>query len=211
MAITISGGKKVTKPGEPVTVTLGATATAGSKTYANALAIEFTGTECHVVQTVTRTMRQGGKVVLSFTVPWDTAAGTMGDPTMDASDFSDPAAPTWLVDSTSPVNPYYDFGYPAAMVGGKYLMIDAPTMAGGKYDLPGCRDVTTFEACAYCLSDKAVIAIVRWGLVRRYYQVAVPWASILDGSAWIDSLAKGRKILTSQGYNADLYLPSRSI
>lgn len=55
------------------------------------------------------------------------------------------------------------------MAGHQYIMIDAPTMSGGKFDLPSCHDVTTFDAYDFCLSDKDIIAIVHWKLVRHYY------------------------------------------
>jgi hypothetical protein len=93
------------------------------------------------------------------------------------------------------------------MTGHQYIMIDAPSMSGGKFDLPSCHDVTTFDAYDFCISDKDIIAIVHWKLVRHYYQQATPSASLLDGSAWWDRLYLGRKVLTKQGYSADLYLP----
>ena len=79
-------------------------------------------------------------------------------------------------------------GYAGEMTGTQYIMIDAPTMSGGKFDLPSCRDVTSFDAYSFCLSDKDVVSIVHWTLVRHYYQQATPTASILQGSAWWDRL-----------------------
>ena len=71
-------------------------------------------------------------------------------------------------------------------------------MSGGKFDLPGSHDLTSFDAYSFCLSDKDIIAIVHWTLVRHYYKQATPTASILDGSAWWDRLYLGRKVLTKK-------------
>jgi hypothetical protein len=147
MAITISGGRKVTKAGDPVTVTIGATANVGRRQYSNSIAIQFTGTECHVIQTFIRTKVVNGKAV-SEVIGVDRGG-------LNTFDFSDPATPDWSVDTTSAAVPYYDFGHAGEMVGINYIMVDSPTMSGGKFDLPGSNDVTTFDAYSYCLSDKA--------------------------------------------------------
>jgi hypothetical protein len=201
MSITISGGRKVTKSGDPVTVTLGATADVGDGVkHKNSIAIQFTGTECHVIQIFMRTKVVGGK----------DSAETIGVDSggLNTFKFSDDAAPDWLVDTTSAAVPYYDFGYAGEMNGNQYIMIDAPTMSRGKFDLPGSHDLTTFDAYAFCLSDKDVVSIVHWSLVRHYYQLATPSASILEGSAWFDRLYLGRRVLSKQGYKADVYLPT---
>jgi hypothetical protein len=200
MSITINGGKNATKSGDPVTVTLGATADVGDGVkHRNSIAIQFSGTECHVIQIFMRTKVVSGKD--------DTETIGVDAGGFNTYKFSTDAAPDWLVDTTSSASPYYDFGYAGQMTGHQYIMIDAPTMSGGKFDLPNCHDVTTFEAYDFCLSDKDIIAIVHWKLVRHYYQQAMPSANLLDGSAWWDRLYLGRKVLTKQGYSADLYLP----
>jgi hypothetical protein len=203
MAITITGGKKITKAGDPVTVTLGAVADVAGRKYKNAIGIQFSGTECHVIQIFMRTKVVNGK---SST---DTIGVDAGG--FNTYKFSTDAAPDWLVDTTSAASPYYDFGYAGEMVGKNYIMVDAPSMAGGKFDLPGKNDVTTFDAYSFCISDKDVIAVVHWNMTRHYWQLAVPTASLLHGQSWFDRLYLGRRTLTKEGYSADLYLPTACI
>jgi len=205
MAITISGGKKITKASDAVTVTLDTTAdVGGGLKYKHSIAIQFTGTECHVIQIFMRTK------VVSGTDSTETIGVDSGG--FNTFKFSDDASPDWLVDTTSAGSPYYDFGYAGGMVGTNYTMIDAPTMAGGKFDLPGCNDFESFDAYDFCISDKAIIAIVHWKLLRRYYQLSTPTASIISNNTeWLNRLDLGRKTLTKQGFSADLYLPNASI
>src|SRR5262249_45818735 len=104
MAITISGGKKATKPSDPVTVTLGATADVGDGVkHRNSIAIQFSGTECHVIQIFMRTKVVGGKD--------DTETIGVDAGGFNTFKFSTEADPDWLVDTTSAASPYYDFGY----------------------------------------------------------------------------------------------------
>jgi hypothetical protein len=204
MDITISGGKKATKASDPVTVTIGTTADLGrGQKYPNAIAIQFTGTECHVIQIFMRTKVVSGKAVT------DTIGRDSGG--FNTFKFSEVSAPDWLVDTTSASSPYYDFGYAGKMVGKDYIMVDAPTMVGGKYDLPGRNDVTTFDAYCFCISDKNVIAVVHWNMTRHYWQVAVPSANLVTGQAWFDRFDLGRRTLSKEGYGADLYLPNACI
>ena len=71
--------------------------------------------------------------------------------------------------------------------------------------------VTTFDAFAFCLSDKEIIAVVKWDLAKNHDGVVTPSASLIQDSAWWDSLNLGRTVLTKKGYNADLYLPMACI
>lgn len=207
MTITFTGGKKATKSSDPVTVTIGATATIGvgrsSRTYKNSIVIQFTGTECHVIQIFMRTKIVDGK---SSTDSIGRDAGGF-----NTFKFSETTAPDWLVDTTSAASPYYDFGYAGEQSGKNYTMFDSPSMTGGKFDLPGKNDVTSFDAYSFCISDKNVIAIVHWNMTRHYWQVAVPTASIVKGQDWFDRHKLGRKTLTKQGYSAELYLPNACI
>jgi hypothetical protein len=203
MAISIDGGKKITSARDPVTVTVGTTATVGDRNYPDAIGIEFTGTECHVIQIFIRTKIVDGK---ASTQSYGKDAGGL-----NTLEFTDTTSPDWQVDTTSAAVPYYDFGYAGEMTGARFLMVDAPRMAGAKYDLPGANDVTTFDAYAFCLSDKDIIGIVKWDLVKDHAGVVAPSASLLEGSTWWDCLYLGRKVLTRKGYNADLYLPTACI
>jgi hypothetical protein len=203
MSLSISGGKKLTSASDPVTVTVSTTATVDTRTYTDAIAIEFTGTECHVIQIFRRKKIVDGKV---STQSYGRDAGGL-----NTLEFTDDTSPNWQVDTTSATVPYYDFGYAGGMTGDKFLMIDAPRMSGAKYNLPGANDVTTFDAYSFCLSDKDMIAIVKWDLVKNHAGVVTPDASLLDGSDWWDGFSLGRRVLTTKGYNADLYLPTACI
>jgi hypothetical protein len=203
MSMSISGGKKITSAGDPVTVTIGTTATIDSRIYTDAIGIEFTGTECHVIQIFIRTKIVGGK---ASTQSYGRDAGGL-----NMLEFTDVNSPDWQVDTKSATVPYYDFGYAGAMTGANFLMVDAPKMSGAKYDLPGAKDVTTFDAFAFCISDKDMIAIVKWHLVKNHAGVVTPSASLVDGQDWWDCLNLGRTVLTRKGYNAELYLPAACI
>ncbi len=200
MSISISGGKKATSAKDPVTVTLGATARVGGRNYPNAIGIEFTGTECHVVQIFNRTKVVDGR---ASTQSFGKDAG--GRNTLK---FSDPNSPDWEVDSTSAAVPYYDFSYAGEMIGTKFIMVDAPTLTGAKYNLPGAGDITSFDAYSFCLSDKDIIAIIKWDVVKHSDDSQTPTASLLQADAWWTTLYLGRRVLTKEGYNADLYLPT---
>jgi hypothetical protein len=201
MSISISGGTKATSAKDAVTVTVGTTARVGGGNYPNAIAIQFTGTECHVIQVFIRTK------IVDGTASTQTYGQDRGG--VNTIEFTDPASnPDWQVDTTNAAVPYYDFGYAGEMSGTKFIMVDAPTMTGAKYDLPGANDVTTFDAFAFCISDKDIVAIVQWDLVKKGPTLATPTASLLDGGDWWNKLYLGRRILTKKGYNADLYLPT---
>jgi hypothetical protein len=203
MSMSISGGKKVTSVSDAVTVTVGATATIDSRVYSDAIGIEFTGTECHVIQIFIRKKIVRGR---TSTQSYGRDAGGL-----NLLEFTDDKSPDWQVDTTSAAVPYYDFRYAGAMTGTNFLMVDAPKMSGAKYDLPGANDVTTFDAFAFCISDKDMIAIVKWDLVKNHAGVVTPSASLLDGQDWWDCLNLARTVLTRKGYNAELYLAAACI
>jgi hypothetical protein len=203
VAFSISGGKKVTGPNDPVTVTIGATLNVDGAIYPNAIGIEFTGMECHVIQIFIRTKIVDGK---AYQQNYGKDHGGV-----NSLEFVDPNSPDWQVDTKSATIPYYDFGYAGRMDGQKFTMADAPRLTGDKYNLPGTADVTTFDAFAFCLSDKEIIAVVKWDLAKNHDGVVTPSASLLEDSAWWDCLSLGRTVLTNKGYNADLYLPMACI
>jgi hypothetical protein len=199
MAISISGGSKATSAKDPVTVTIGTTASVNGTDYPDAVAIEFKGTECHVIQIFNRTKIVDGKATAKS---FGKDAGGL-----NTLEFSDPKSPDWQVDTTSATVPYYDFGYAGRMTGTNFIMVDAPKLKGAKYNLSGKADVTTFDAYAFCLKDKDLIAIVQWDLVKHSDEVITPTAGLLDGDDWWKTLYLGRKILDKHGYQADVYLP----
>jgi hypothetical protein len=202
MSFTLTAGTKVTGAKDPVTVTVDATATVGGRSYPNGIAIEFTGTECHVIQIFIRTK------IVDGTASTQTYGQDQGG--VNTIEFVDPNSPSadWQVDTKSASSPYYDFGYAHQVSGNKFGTFDAPTMTGPKYNLPGANDVTTFDAYAFCISDKDIIAIVKWDLDENKAGVIKPSAVLLNGADWWSALYKGRKVLTKKGYNADVYLPT---
>lgn len=206
MAITINGGRTVTTSGDPVTVTVGATADVGDgKKHPNSIAIQFSGTECHVIQFFRR------EKVLDGTESTEIIGVDRGG--HNTFRFSTEAAPEWLVDTTSAAVPYYDFGYAGEMTGTNYIMIDAPTITGGKFDLPHWLDFTGFYGVSYCLSDKKLIAIVYWTLLKMRYTQPSLTAQLIGGAGlwdWV-CVSWGRSILSRQGYDASLYLPASSL
>jgi hypothetical protein len=201
MAITISGGKKVSSAKDAVTVTVGGQADVGDGTkFPNSIAIQFTGKECHTIQIFMRTKMVCGKA--------DTEVIGTDSGGFNTFKFSADQSPDWLVDTTSASSPYYDFGYAGEQVGSKYIMVDAPTMTGGKFDLSCPTDSTRFDAYTFCLSDKDIIAIVHWFVVKQVGKAVAPDAEIIHDIAWWDRLYLGRRTLSKQSFSADLYLPT---
>jgi hypothetical protein len=201
--ISISGGKKVTGASDPVAVTVGAQAQAYGSVFGDAIAIEFTGTECHVIQIFIRTKIVDGK---ASTERFNKDSGGL-----NTTHFSDPNSPEWDVDTTSPTVPYYDFGYSGEQFGTQFIMVDGPSMKSDKFTLSGASDITTFDAYAFCLCNKDIIAIVKWDLVKHADASLTPTASLLQADAWWKCLELGRRVLTKKGYNADLFLPAACI
>jgi|SRR5208337_469352 len=208
MATTISGGTKITATGDPVTVTLSCVVTHNGKSTDTTIAIQFGGVECHAVQVYTDAKVVGGRPLKQ----------NFGKDSGGFNDYvtSDPASPEWRVDTTSAASPYFDFGYSAETQAGKFTMVDGPSMEDPSGTVTSAEDYTGFEAYTYCISDKNVIGVVNWGVVKKTGRPMAPWAKLIDperipAPQWWLLLFEGRGILNNRGFNGSLYLPFPAI
>jgi hypothetical protein len=222
MAITISGGTRITNPVDPVRVTLGCTATQGGVTKNATIAIEFGGVECHAIQLTTMAEVVGGRPAIrvysigsgfDFTVTSDPDSPAWDLDTAEPPQPAIPATPTTPAIPATPGSPYYDSGYAGQMNDEWFTMVDSPSAEDpdGSDTIEG--DYTSFEALTYCLSDKNVIGIVNWGVKKEIGKPKQPWAKLIVPGAvsaltWWNLLVKAQIVLDKSGFiGSALYVP----